>query len=56
MAKLQIGISLTVSDEDDPEDVLEDIREQLGWIILENPAWQPVSVQILSDHDCNADD
>lgn len=55
MAKLQIGIELTISDEDDPEDVLEDVQEAFGRVIMENPTWQPVTVQILSGHDCNTD-
>jgi hypothetical protein len=53
MATLRINIELTIGDEDDPEDVLEDVKEQLGWVVLENPAWQPTSVQILDEHECN---
>lgn len=53
MAKLQIGIEITVSDDDDPVDVLEDIEQELGVFFLDRPRWQPVTVQLISDHDCN---
>jgi hypothetical protein len=56
MAKLQIGIELTISDDDDPMDVLEDVEAAVGSLLLDHPEWQPSAVQILSDHDCNDDD
>lgn len=55
MAELHIGLIITVSDEDDPEDTLEDIQESIGILMLDHPEWQPANVHIASSPDAGGD-
>jgi hypothetical protein len=51
MAKFEVRLKLTISDDSDPEDALEDIQEQVGGVLLDLSEYHPIDFEIVLVND-----